>query len=594
MASIDLNRLCLGCMNLLPQADATCPNCGWSKKLSQNNVGQLEQGTHLKNPISGNEYLIGKTIGQGGFGIVYAAWDVTNNRKVAVKEYFPMQFVTRNRANTVLLTNDTQSNQDFFNRQKKRFRQEAEKMQMFNDSPNVVNVFDFFETNNTAYIIMEFIEGQTFMDVLRRMPDRRLPLQTVLSNLEPLADILERIHHTPWRDDNGVLQAGLIHRDISPENIMYPFDTSNGTIKLLDFGAARVSEMTSSTGHKLTIIRKPGYAPYEQEIGSGPDTEQGSWTDVYAFAATIYHAITGILPPDSVARYSNDKIRLPSSFGIQITPEQERVLLKGLAVKPKDRYKSVRQFFNDLTSSVTKAAPVLTVGEFTKNGDSYVAPVMYNGDGVLTSNIGYVNGGFLYITNAQAPFNGVVTASEGAIYSSASAPFAHNDSGVVTPVVNDEKRDNLSVMFAWALAVVAVIVAVFSFGKINTRETELNDIRHQIEVDQAKLEKIQSFAADYGYASSSYYAKKAVVFVKKNSETKVEIYCDLLRGEDTYTSINADEAKNLVSVEWEDKFDLNTHTANVIIKAGKKEGFATLKFTNTVNSDSFDVLVVVQ
>lgn len=589
MASIDLNRLCLGCMNLLPQSGATCPNCGWSKQLSQNSVGQLKQETHLKNPTNGNEYIIGKSTGKGGFGIVYIAWDVTNNRKVAVKEYFPMQFVTRNSANTVLLTN--KSDQNFFDWQKKRFKQEAEKMKLFNDSSYVVNVFDSFEANDTAYIVMEFIEGQTFMDVLSRMPNSRLPLQTVLSNLKPLTDILERIHHTPWKDDNGVLQAGIIHRDISPENIMYPFDTSKGTIKLLDFGAARVSE----PGHSLTTIRKPGYAPYEQEVGSGQDTEQGPWTDVYALAATIYRAITGILPPDSVKRYNDDKLRLPSSFGIPITPAQEQVLLKGLAVKPKDRYKSVRQFFNDLMSNTGKAVPVLTVGNFTKNGDIYVASVKYSGDGVLTSNIGYINGGFLYITGTGAPFSGVVTASEGAIYSSASVPFAHNDSGSVI-TVNDDKSDTTSVKFAWAVAAVAVIVAVFSFGKISNGETELNDIRHQIEVNQTKLEKYQSFAADYGYASSSYYAKKAVVFVKKNAEIKVEIYCDLLRGADTFASIDyADsKGKDLISIKWEDSFNVNTHTANVIVKAGKNEGFTTLKFSNTVNSDSFDVLVVVQ
>ena len=202
---VDVNRLCLGCMNTLPYARATCPKCGWSRRTSQNHVEQLPQGITLTNPSNGRQYLIGKSIGQGGFGIVYTAWDIADNRKVAVKEYFPNQFVTRDRSNTVVLSSNSQRNKEFFDKQKKRFRQEAEKMQLFANSPNVVNIIDFFGANNTSYIVMEFIEGQTFEEILNGpiAKNNRLSLQTVLLNLKQIVAILEQMHHTQWTDDNG-------------------------------------------------------------------------------------------------------------------------------------------------------------------------------------------------------------------------------------------------------------------------------------------------------------------------------------------------------------------------------------------------------
>ena len=243
---IDLNRLCLNCMNVLPHPQAVCPHCNWSRRTDQNNTSQLPQDTRLKNPGNGHEYLIGKAIGQGGFGIVYVAWDIANDRKVAVKEYYPYsKIISRTRSNTVEVSPNTQENVDYFNHQKKRFRQEAEKMMLFSDSPNIVNVFEFFEANNTAYIVMEFVEGQTFAQVLERVPNKRMSLEMVLTNFKPIVSILEKIHTTPFTDDEG-WHAGIIHRDISPENIIYSVD---GSVKLLDFGAARSSDPTNPTGN---------------------------------------------------------------------------------------------------------------------------------------------------------------------------------------------------------------------------------------------------------------------------------------------------------------------------------------------------------
>lgn len=581
MASINVNNLCLRCMNMLPHPKAVCPICGWSRQNNQGNaISQLTEGITLTNPTNGNKYLIGMNTGQGGFGIVYVAFDMTNNRKVAIKEYFPTQFVNRAHSGMVIPITDTAANRAFLARQKKRFYQEAEKMQLFHDSPNVVNVLDYFEANDTAYIVMEFIEGQTFAQVLsnkKLVPDGRLTLQTVLANLKPIINILERIHHTPYTDDKGIQHSGITHRDISPENIMYAAD---GTVKLLDFGAARVSD----PGDPPTGIIKPGYAPLEQQLSvKGSESAQGSWTDVYALAATIYRAITGQVPSNALTRYASDDLVPPRAFGIDISAQKEQILLKGLAIKYQDRYQSVSQFYNDLIAP-EKQTPILNVGQFTKNGDTYTAPITYNGDGALTTNIGFINGNILSVTSTNG-FNGVISASEGSNYTATSTPFHHE-------VIVDSTTSPIWQKIAWAIAAVVVIAALLTLNKVKAHEIELSNLQEQIQSNEDKLEKYRDFMADYGYASASYYAEKAIVFVDRNSEAKISIYCDLL-SKDLKTSMNKIEGAKLIDIKWESKFNKD-HKANVIINAGDTPGYSTIHFTNEVNDDSFDILVVVK
>ncbi|MBQ7704008.1 MAG: serine/threonine protein kinase [Selenomonadaceae bacterium] len=593
MPSIDFSRLCLGCMNMLPHPKATCPNCGWSRNSSQNNTFQLQQNSTLKNPDNGNEYLIGSALGNGGFGIVYIAWDESNNRRVAIKEYFPTQFVARTQASTVVLQNDSQANRDFYEKQKKRFRQEAVKMQMFNDSPNVVNVFDYFEQNNTAYIVMEFIEGQTLLQILERLEkyNQRMDLTTIVSNIGALVDILEKIHHTPYHDDQGNMHQGMIHRDISPENIIF---ASDGSIKLLDFGAARVSD----PGKPPTGIIKVGYSPYEQMLSVGPQAQQGSWTDVYALAATIYRAITGQLPPDSVNRAANDTIILPSAFGISITPKQEQILMKGLAVKYPERYQSVRQFYTDLYNSTVnpppKQVPILQVGKFERDGDNYKAFINYNGDGILKTNVinatinATINGIVLIIPKTEVDgkggLNGTVSASQGNNYAETSTPF-----------YCEEIPDGRWKKILWGLAAAACVVTFLFYNKLDTKQNELNQIKEKIQTNEKQLEKYRAFAEDYGYGSSHYYSEKAIVFINKNSEAKLPIYCDLLVGTDKNASFQLVNNNASVSAEWESAFgEHEKNKSNIVIKSVNSEGYSTLKLTNEVNSDNFEVLIVVQ
>lgn len=329
-------------------------------------VHQLEEGFVLTNENGTEKYIIGKVLGEGGFGISYLAQNANLNEKVVVKEYFPRALVDREAVSNKVRPLSEEAAEKF-KEGIKEFLNEAYRMLEFNNEPNVVSVKNFFQANNTAYIIMEFIDGQTLRQFLHTMPGGRLPLQCVLDFLTPIASTLERMH-TPKKNINGyILREAMIHRDISPDNIML---TSNGTAKLLDFGAARSSKekavnsgaimfmgdnqakmmvaATSGSYDDVVVTFKAGYTPLEQLVATYPE---GPWTDVYALAATIYHAITGQLPPDTISRKDTDTLKPPSSFGIVIEPFQERALLKGLAPNYADRYQTINEFMLALSRS---------------------------------------------------------------------------------------------------------------------------------------------------------------------------------------------------------------------------------------------------
>lgn len=328
-----LEHLCLGCMSYLENPNAPCPNCGWIKT-TKNAVSQLQAGYVLTNENQTEKYVIGRVLGQGGFGISYLAWNANRGEKVVVKEYFPTQLVNRDRDDKVIPINAKEA--DLFQHGLDNFLKEAYQMLEFSNDPNVVNVKNFFQANNTAYIVMEFIDGQTLKEIIENSGGR-IPLDDVLNRLSPIVDVLERMHKPKINSNGQILRRPLIHRDISPDNIMF---TSNGFVKLLDFGAARNFE-----DDKTGIIRT-GYSPPEQFMSNDSNFMQGPWTDVYALAATIYHAVTGQLPVNSLSRLDSDSLVLPSSFGVKLEPFQEKALLKGLNPDYRKRCQTVREFMN--------------------------------------------------------------------------------------------------------------------------------------------------------------------------------------------------------------------------------------------------------
>lgn len=290
--------------------------------MEERDLHYLKQDTKLN-----GRYLVKSVLGEGGFGITYFGVDNLFGNNVAIKEFFPQGLVTRNNELTNEVTVTYAKQGDAYAAGKKRFISEARVMAKFNKDQGIVGVTDFFESNNTAYIVMEYLDGITLKEYLQG--NKRIPVEELLELISPLLESLDDVH-----------SSGLIHRDISPDNIMV---LKNGDVKLMDFGAAR--DYTEFGEKSLSIVLKPGYAPAEQYQSRGV---QGPWTDIYALCATLYKCITGETPEDSIQRVMEDELKKPSEFGIDISPQVEKTILKGMSVSPKERYQNLREFCEDL------------------------------------------------------------------------------------------------------------------------------------------------------------------------------------------------------------------------------------------------------
>ena len=288
----------------------------------EENLYCLRKGTRLI-----GRYTIEGVLGQGGFGITYLGMDELHKKKVAIKEFFPQGIVTRNIEYEDTVTVTLVGEKENYDKGKERFLKEAQTMAMFSKDKGIVKALDFFEINNTAYIVMEYLEGVTLKQYLRE--NERIDAEDLVELLVPLIEALDEIH-----------SQGLIHRDISPDNIMVLPD---GRIKLMDFGAAR--DYTEFGEKSLSIVLKPGYAPPEQYQTHGV---QGPWTDIYALCATMYKCITGENPPDAIDRVIDDHLKKISEFGIVIPPQEEAAIIKGMSVSAKDRYQDIKDFCEDL------------------------------------------------------------------------------------------------------------------------------------------------------------------------------------------------------------------------------------------------------
>lgn len=299
-------EFCPHCMR--PAKGKTCPDCGRSLSY-ENNANLLPVGTVLKG--GAHSYRIGEALGQGGFGVTYIALDLSDNRQVAVKEYFPARCASRAADGSI----EPKPNQEaVYEGGRFSFLQEAKMLASLEGMPAVVQGLDYLETNNTAYLVMEFLDGTPLYQVVQKRG--RILAEELMPMLKPLLENIARLH-----------EAGIIHRDISPDNIMWMPDN---TLKLLDFGCARSME----DGKSMTVLIKKGFAPVEQYQRHG----QGPYTDVYALAATIYYCLTGIIPPESPARMLDGKeLKSPISLGAALTPEEERALMWGLEIYPKTR-----------------------------------------------------------------------------------------------------------------------------------------------------------------------------------------------------------------------------------------------------------------
>lgn len=319
-------NLCLYCFSEL-DFRRVCKNCEKEDDKTPSPPHHLPKRTVLN-----KKYVIARSIGEGGFGITYLAYDLVFNRPVAVKEYYPSGYVARApRTNDVML--NLRENAPQFNRGLRRFIDEAKNLSAINKLDGIVSVLDFFPANSTAYLVMEYLDGISLKRYIQKKG--KLDTDTALTILHPVISSLGAVH-----------EVGLIHRDISPDNILI---TRNSEVKLIDFGASK----NASEDKSVSIVLKQGFAPEEQYRTHGV---QGPWSDIYALAVTIYFCITGQLPPESIQRLYEDTLTPPSRLGSDITPKQERALLKALAVLAKDRYKNMREFERDIYGYPSRTA----------------------------------------------------------------------------------------------------------------------------------------------------------------------------------------------------------------------------------------------
>ena len=272
-------------------------------------------------------YVIQEVLGQGGFGITYLGIDKLYGNKVAIKEYYPQEIAMRKAQYEDVVTVTSIEEKNNYDKGKKRFLDEAQVMARFNKNEGIVKILDFFEANNTAYIVMEYLEGITLKQYLGKYGV--IQFRNLIEMMLPLLEALIEIH-----------SQGLIHRDISPDNIMVQH---NSKLKLMDFGAAR--DYTESGNKSLTVILKPGYAPPEQYQTHGV---QGPWTDIYALCATIYKCLTGITPPDAIARVMDDKFKEPDQLDGKLSPDIKKILWKGMNIFPEERYQDIVEFGEDV------------------------------------------------------------------------------------------------------------------------------------------------------------------------------------------------------------------------------------------------------
>jgi len=338
---------CMSCME--PISTEVCPHCGFSGEAQPEHA--LPYGTILR-----GRYLVGKVLGQGGFGITYVGWDLALEQKVAIKEYYPSGHVIRTGATgSVLHWSATAQALEFRESGVEGLLKEARKMARITRVPEATLVYDTFPENGTAYIVMEFVEGKTLKDQLAE--NGPYSWEQAKDIFLPAIRAMEAIH-----------QVGIIHRDLSPDNLMLDPD---GSVKILDLGAAK--DLSVNSGASSMVVAKGGFSPLEQYTQRGAS---GPWTDVYAMAATVYYTLTGIVPQPAMERLEEDQLRwdIPQ---LQKLPQTVRKALKdALAVRAQDRTRSMAELLSNLSKEPAPEIPVSKETTPQKNQSEFKSKTM--------------------------------------------------------------------------------------------------------------------------------------------------------------------------------------------------------------------------
>lgn len=284
---------------------------------------KLPEGTVL-----GKRYRIVSVIGAGGFGITYKAIDLLNNIFCALKEFAPMEIAIRGNDGINMMP-ASKDKQDLYEHGKIRFLEEAEILKSLQNIKTVVSIMDYFNENGTSYFVMEYLDGVTLKALVRNMGGS-IPWNQAAPILHKCASTMEHLH----KDIN------IFHRDISPENIII---THNGEIKIIDFGNAKF--IMSNGRQKLSVVLKPGFAPYEQYSSNG---KQGSYTDVYSLAGTFYYVLSGQMIPQAPERIAGSTYIKLRNMNLGIPDYVSDAFDKALELQYQNRTQTMLEFLKDL------------------------------------------------------------------------------------------------------------------------------------------------------------------------------------------------------------------------------------------------------
>jgi serine/threonine protein kinase len=318
-------------MNICPNCfeseltDGVCPKCGFE-------IGAIEPVPHALPPgtVLDNRYMVGKVLGQGGFGITYLGYDDRLEGKVAIKEYYPANYAGRQMGDTTYTVHPFGNEQaDFFKRGLGRFQAEAKRLLKFAKSPGFADVRDIFSEKGTAYYVMEFVDGEPLSSVLPKMGGK-ISEKATLDLFLPVIRTLGDMH-----------KAGIIHRDIAPDNIMVQRD---GEAVLIDLGSS--IEIAEGTDNKSTVaLVKSGYGA--EELYDTDHTRQGTWSDVYSISASMYRTLTGNTPPDAYKRLRGEAL---PEITEPVSETVKKAIYKGLELFSNNRTQTMEELYNELTA----------------------------------------------------------------------------------------------------------------------------------------------------------------------------------------------------------------------------------------------------
>lgn len=325
----DERERCLGCMEFLAW-DGRC-SCGFDRKTYSSDLHHLPLGSFLKN----GDYMVGRVLDEGGFGITYIGFDQNLRSKIAIKEYYPAGFagrdISKGTYDVYAYGGDAA---EVYKKGLEAFLKEARILTQFSATEGIVKARNLFEENNTAYIVMEYVEGVSIKYYVQRYG--RIKPELALKMMERPIRALQAVH-----------EKNLVHRDVSADNLMIGND---GKVTLIDFGAARFSNALDE--RTRTTICKQGFSALEQYSRDG---KQGAWTDVYGICATMYYMLTGFVPKNSTERIVDDTlVPLSQMDDILLGQDKKEAIMAGMAVKSSERFQNMGALYSALYGKLSE------------------------------------------------------------------------------------------------------------------------------------------------------------------------------------------------------------------------------------------------